>query len=340
MDAELKKIEEEKLARLRETVAGKRVLFITTKNLDYLRNTQEIRWLREVAESVTVWGKKSSSYVKRLLSLYPKMLFRSLRKYDAIFLGFSPQLIVPLFGWRLRKKTVLMDFFISVYDTMVCDRKKFKPKSLKAKFCHRIDKKTLRRADGILTDTMAHADYFSSEFGVPREKLATLYIKGDAEIYYPRPQKKPAKWENRFLVLYFGSILPLQGVEVIGDAMRQFAGDDHIQFVFIGPVEKKISLPVQDNIKYISWLSQEKLAAYIASADLCLAGHFRKEIDKARRTIPGKAMIYETMERPMILGENPANREFFPEDEKHIFVPMGDPDALAEAIRRCETAHN
>ena len=36
--------------------AGKHVLFITTKNLDYLRNTQEIAKLRESAASVDVLG--------------------------------------------------------------------------------------------------------------------------------------------------------------------------------------------------------------------------------------------------------------------------------------------
>ena len=333
MDQEKRKREEEKLAAMKGELRGKHVLFVTTKNLDYLRNTQEIRWLEEAAEKVTVWGSKSSSYVKRLLKLYPKLLFSPLKKYDAAFFGFSPQLVLPFFGWRFRKKKVFEDFFISVYDTMVCDRQKFKKGSLRAGLTRWLDKKTLRRADGVITDTMAHADFFSSEFGVPREKLATLYITGDEAIYYPRPQKKPPKYKDQFIVLYFGSILPLQGVEVIGEAMSRFAGDERIRFLFIGPVDKKVSLPKQDNITYISWLSQEKLADYIAAADLCLAGHFNKEIMKAQRTIPGKAMIYETMQKPMILGDGPANREYFREDEKHTFVPMGDGEALARAIR-------
>ena len=35
---------------------GKKVLFITTKNSDYIRNTQEIRLLREQAASLDVIG--------------------------------------------------------------------------------------------------------------------------------------------------------------------------------------------------------------------------------------------------------------------------------------------
>ena len=43
------------------------------------------------------------------------------------------------------------------------------------------------------------------------------------------------------------------------------------------------------------WLPQEKLAEYIDMADLCLAGHFNAAVEKASRTIPGKAYIYQAM---------------------------------------------
>lgn len=38
----------------------------------------------------------------------------------------------------------------------------------------------------------------------------------------------------------------------------------------------------------MEWLSQQELADEIAGADLCLAGHFNADIDKAKRTIPGR----------------------------------------------------
>ena len=87
-----------------------------------------------------------------------------------------------------------------------------------------------------------------------------------------------------------------------------------------------------DNIEYIRWLTQEQLAEYIARADLCLAGHFNADIEKASRTIPGKAYIYHAMQKPMILGDNPANHELFDSDSDTIFVKMGSAEALSEAI--------
>ncbi|MCD7813087.1 MAG: glycosyltransferase [Lachnospiraceae bacterium] len=309
---------------------NQRVLFITTKNTDYIRNTQEISLLSESAAQLTVIGSKSGSYVRRLAFVYMHLLFCSMKRYDMVFIGFSPQLILPFWRWKFRQKTVVIDFFISVYDTMVCDRKKFRDGSFLARICHWLDQRTLRGADACICDTNVHGDYFSAEFEVPRELFHTLYLDADRSIYYPRKAQKPEEAQGRFVVLYFGSVLPLQGVDVIQDAMHLLAEDARFFFYFIGPVSERMTA---SNIRYIDWLSQEQLAGYIAFADLCLAGHFNAGIEKAKRTIPGKAYIYRAMDKPMILGDNPANRELFDESTEGIyFVPMGDARALADRI--------
>jgi glycosyltransferase involved in cell wall biosynthesis len=141
---------------------------------------------------------------------------------------------------------------------------------------------------------------------------------------------KPEKYKDKFLVCYFGSILPLQGVDVILDAFKLLQGEKNITLICIGPIKSK---PALTNVEYIDWLPQEELAKCISYSDLCLAGHFNSQIAKARRTIPGKAYIYQTMKKPMILGDNPANRELFSENELVTFVEMGNPAVLAEAVK-------
>ena len=76
-----------------DMVRGKNVLFLSTKNADYLRNTQEIRILKEHAKRVEVIASPAKSYLKRLLTVYPKLLTKSLKDTDLIFAGFSPQLL-------------------------------------------------------------------------------------------------------------------------------------------------------------------------------------------------------------------------------------------------------
>lgn len=319
-----------------QSYENQNVLFVTTKNLDYLRNTQEIRLIKQTAKSVTVLGSREKSYAKRLLYVYGKLCAMSMKPFDAVFLGFAPQLVLPLFAHRFRKKTVDIDFFISVYDTMVCDRKKLHSGSLGAKFCHWIDTRTLKLADHVISDTNAHGDYFSVEFGKARSAIETLYLDADTSIYYPRPQVKPPELKEQFIVLYFGSVLPVQGVDVIMQAMALLADDPRIHFYLIGPVDQKVTPAESDNITYIRWLSQPELAECISQADLCLAGHFNKENGKANRTIPGKAYIYEAMEKPMILGDNAATRERYTDGMLGItFVEMGSPEALRDGILHC-----
>lgn len=324
------------LNSLKDLFRGKRVLFVTTKQLSYIRNTQEIELLRTAASEVLLGGKESKNYFVRVLCAALASFRAVSRKAQIVFVGFAPQLMLPFFWlYRLRGRTLVIDFFISLYDTFVCDRKVFGPRSFAARLLHRLDRATLKGADYFVADTKAHLNYFVEEFGADPNKGCVLYLQADTEIYHPMPQQKEAADRSRYLVLYFGSVLPLQGTPVILEAMRLLRDHPEIHFVFIGPVDKKQKLDHSEypNTTFISWLSQPELAQKIAQADLCLAGHFSAQIAKASRTIAGKSYIYRAMERPMILGENAANRELFSEQEGEIeFVPMGDAEALAKKI--------
>lgn len=318
-----------------DEIRNKRVLFITTKNLDYIRNTQELNIINKYAFKVDVIGFKEKSYAKRLWKVYRKLLLCSASDYDVFFVGFAPQLILPLWMLKFRKNTIIIDFFISVFDTFVCDRKKIGEKSIAAKLMKHIDKKTLKYADKIIVDTKAHGRYFIEELGAEKEKVYTLYLEADEEIYYPRIVEKEKEFEDKFLVLYFGSILPVQGVDVILETIKKLETEDDIFFLVIGPIEKRFELVQTKNVRYIPWLEQEKLADYIAMADLCLAGHFNKENGKANRTIPGKAYIYKAMNKKVIFGNSVANRELYKEDDnENYFVEMGDSTLLAKLIKR------
>ena len=311
-------------------IRNKKILYITTKNTDYLRVTQEVSLLKNQENEVTVIGSPDKSYPKRLFHVWTKLFGTDISKFDMSFVGFAPQLVIPFFRHKLRKKPLMTDFFISFYDTLVFDRKKFREGSLPAKMLKKLDTVTINAADSVIADTKAHAGYFCEEFGYSQENTEVLYLEADRSIYYPRESVKPDKYKDKFVVLYFGSILPLQGIEVILDAAELLENEENLQLIIIGPVkgEKK----AQRITEYISWLPQDKLAEYISYADLCLGGHFSGDINKAKRTIAGKTYIYTAMEKPVILGENSANHELFEESDMVHFVKMGDPQALADAI--------
>ncbi|MCC8050951.1 MAG: glycosyltransferase [Clostridiales bacterium] len=334
-----KQILETAKRNVRKQITGKKVLFITTKELSYIRNSQEIGILENSTKKLTIIGSNSRKYPVRLLKVYWELLRTRTSDFDLIFIGFAPQLVLPFWNFKFKKNRVMIDFFISMYDTFVNDRKRFSDTSMAGKLLKKLDQSTLKKADQILCDTNAHGTYFTDELGAAKEKLMTLYLEADKTIYASKntsgsgQRVRPVPLQDKFVILYFGSVLPLQGIEVILDAFDRLKDDERFYFYMIGPVDDHYARPESKNIEYIPWLSQRELADHIAMADLCLAGHFNAKIDKAKRTIPGKAYIYQAMEKPMILGNNPANRELFSEEDEHIyFVRMGSGRALKEKI--------
>lgn len=322
------------LDQIIELINRKRVLFVATKNSDYLRLVQEVGLLKKYSESVDVIWSSDKSYVKRVIKVFSQLICTSVEKYEVIFVGFMAQMIVPVFARKWRKQLIITDFFISIYDTLVDDRKWISKTSVLAKIIKSIDKKTINKSSYIITDTKEHAKYFSVEFEMNLEKAFVLYLEADKKIYFPRQIEKPAYLKDKFIVLYFGSILPVQGVDIVLKGAELLENEEDIHFFIIGPIGKKIIKPELDNVTYIEWLSQEELAKIIACSDLCLAGHFSAVVGKAKRTIPGKAYIYDAMQKKIILGDTPANRELYVESDRYIYTPVGDANRLAELISK------
>jgi len=321
------------MIQLEHRIKDKKVLFVTTKNVDYIRNVQEINFLKRYARRTKVLYSDQKNYAARILEVWCKLIVSG-RNYDVIFIGFAPQLVAPFF-LKYGNKEIMIDFFVSVYDTLINDRKKFSRHNPIAGLCRWVDAFVIKKADLVITDTKADAEYFIHEFRGEREKFKTIYLEADKRIYYPRKQQKRHDLADKFVVLYFGSVLPLQGVNIVLNAIEMLKDEKNIFFQMIGPISRKYQVPVQDNVEYIDWLSQEELAEYIANADLCLAGHFNRDIDKAKRTIPGKAYIYENMGKNMVLGDNKANREIYGLSDKVFWTEMGNAEALAKVIMNC-----
>ncbi len=323
-------------AKLREDIKGKKVLYVATKNSDYIRVSQEIEIVNELGKNVGIIAFSDKSYFVRILKVYTKLLTTNVKQYDVIMIGFMAQMVIPIFMWKFRKKCVITDFFISIFDTLVYDRKRIKDKSLAARVCKWIDKLTIKKSTFILSDTKTHGQYFIQELGAKSDNIYVCYLKADSHIYYPRVVEKPEKYQDKYIVLYFGSILPVQGVDIVMETIRNMEAISDIHFIIIGPIGEKVEKANTDNVTYIDWLPQEKLAEYIAFSDLCLAGHFSSTVNKAKRTIPGKAYIYQAMGKKMILGDSEANRELFNENVNIFYVSLGSSDKLSKAIMLCK----
>ena len=307
----------------------KKIIFLCGAKKSYVRNALNLKALKKIA-NVIDFSSDAISYYRRLPLVLLRCIF-CLQKYDLIFVGFLGQVLMPIVRLQTNKP-IIFDAFISLYDTLCFDRKTFKPNSLIRKFAFWFDKKSCEWADIIITDTDAHANYFSKTFGIPKDKFQTIYLGADTDIFYPRNIQKNT---NKFIVFYYGSGLPLQGIDVILKATKILEKDEKIIFQLVGPIRKKYAALINSlnlkNAEFIDWVPYEKLPDKIAQTDICLGGHF-SDIDKAKRLISGKAYQFIAMKKPVILGDNPASKELFENIKSAIMVEMGNPDALAQAI--------
>ena len=341
-------------SRLTEILRGRKVIYITVKNADYIRTLQFRRVLLECALESLVISSEKAGPISRVFDLRRRLKSIDLSYYDVIIVGFLPQLIWKYIRKkagrqeRLDRPVFVADFFLSLYDTIVLDRKYIGTGNPLSRYLESLDRKVLEDADYVLTDTKADADFFGSEIlGYRRSDIEPFYLEAESSIYKASPEDEKTylateeaeylQDKRTFEVLYFGTGLPLQGIDVVIEAYlilaRKYEGRD-IRMTYIGGLDDASQHIVErySCIDIMPWLCQEELAARIRRADLCLAGHFAYGDGKQDRTIPGKAFIYEAMNKKMILGDSRANHEIFIEDENHHFVRRGDSEALSKAI--------
>ena len=310
-----------------------KILFISGREPAYVRNAMMLKCLEKNGVEIIDCSDSSASYPARFLRVIPNFLSKRNASFDCVFVGFFGQPLVPIIK-KLTKKPIIFDAFLSAYDTMCFDRKRFRPASLAGKFFYWLDKHSCENSDRILLDTNAHIDYFINTFGLPREKFHRIFVGADDSVFYPREVNREDKL---FRIFYYSSYLPLHGTEYIIQAAKILERNKEIEFKIVGKGPQLIKMRRLarrigiTNVDFTDWIPYEELPLEIAKADICLGGHF-SDIEKAKRVIAGKTFQFIAMKKPVIVGDCPGNRELFNHKENTFMVKMADAAALADAI--------
>jgi glycosyltransferase involved in cell wall biosynthesis len=196
-----------------------------------------------------------------------------------------------------------------------------------------MDKLACRLSDVIVLDTRTHIEYFTKLYHIPLEKFRVLYLGYDEEIFFPRP----APPEHPFTVFYYGSFLPLQGIEYIVRAAKLLEHEPDIVFQIVGggirfgEIRALAESLDCKNIGFLGWVPYHQLPNFIGQASVCLGGHF-SDNTKAQNVIATKTYQFLGMARPTIVGDNAANAEIFVHGEHVYMCRVADPQSLVDAI--------
>lgn len=259
--------------------------------------------------------------------------------YDALLVcypGSFDMFLARLLGWW-RRCPVILDAFLSLYDTVVEDRRLVSPRSPFARFLWAVDWLSLHLADHLLVDTPANAAYLARTFGLPAEHITPIWVGADEEVYTPRELFEPLKRPKALRAIYFGQFIPLHGVETILRAAALLKGDPiHIELIGSGQTYTAMrALAEELNLENISWgstwLEPKDLAERIAEADVCL-GIFGTS-DKAARVIPTKAYIALAMGKALVTMDSAPAREILTHGENALLCERASPQSLADALK-------
>jgi glycosyltransferase involved in cell wall biosynthesis len=264
---------------------------------------------------------------------YPAALYRLVKlgdKFDVVFVAFRGHEILP-FIRLLTSKPIIFDAFVSMYDTLCYDRQVFSPGSVFGRMIRSYEKFLLNISDTVLVDTISHKKYFEETFGAGN--IDCIYSECDTGLFSPSVENRKS---GAFTVFWHGSCRPLHGVDVILKAAKILEQDAAIRFRLVGPVLRTqrglLKTLGLKNVDLADYIDYNKLPDEINKADICLGGHFSDK-DKAKRVIAGKTFQYLACGKPVILGDNTANRELFIESGAARFVAMDSPQALAKTIK-------
>ncbi|NNF41124.1 MAG: hypothetical protein HKN64_07075, partial [Woeseiaceae bacterium] len=165
-----------------------------------------------------------------------RAFYRSLRhRSEAAYICYPG---IVLANWlalpfvRSRYERIYLDAFISLYDTIVCDRQLLNAGNPVAKLLFSLEKRALTIATTVLVDTPENARHYSELFDVPLARFHAVPLS-----IPPLPAASAPRRSGNDVALrcvFVGTFVPLQGVPVIVEAVRRLADDAAIEFVFIG----------------------------------------------------------------------------------------------------------
>lgn len=338
----------------REEERPLRVCFFGTYRANYVRNQVIIEGLRcngvFVAEChATLWhsvadrveqaggGWKNPRFIGRVLKAYWNLFseHRHTPEYDIMLVGYPGQFDVylgRLLSWW-RRKPMALDILMSLH--LIAEERGLTRKSpITGKIIFWLEKIGLKLPNLLIADTPEYRAYYCEKYNLSPEKFQFVPLGVDDRIYYPRPTLTPP--EDYFRVIYYGTFIPLHGVETMIRAAALLQEHPDIQFDFYGdgqerPSAEKLAEELQTrNVHFRGWIDKENLPDEIAQSQVVL-GVFGTT-KQSRCTIQNKIWEGMMMQRPVITGDAETIRLELAHKKDVYLVERDNPKALADGI--------
>lgn len=314
-----------------------------------------------IKNNYSVFFDSGSNYLDGIKrnSIWDKILIKIIREIDALLevsrkifmLCFSDIVILLAMNnakkWELNlakflKKKIITDYYISLYDTQVLDRKNVSLKSLRAKKILKSDRRIVDKANEVIFLNKVEAERYlkliDRDLKDVNYRIIPLCIDKKDEVKMPFFNKK----QDFITICWWGTYIPLHGLEKIIDAMV-ILKKENIKFKLYlfgnnkceGEKYKNIikELKLEEDIVIIDdyTFSNGKLGEFLVNNCDLVLGNFG-ESEKAKAVLVNKIIDGIAMKAPVLNGESSAPDEFF-DYSNDIWKTNNDPQSIAEKIK-------
>ena len=303
------------------------------KDPDYVRARTLRAALKSDANNEVIVIKNSRKDALRYGEVLWELLLARLRyNPDAYILTFRGYEFLPFFILLTIGKKRVLDELVNLVEWVVYEHKKLAVRSVGERVLYAFYRSMLKCCDLIIADTDAHAKYSAELMKLPENKFVAIPVSTDEAVFRPRPDV--AKVPN-FRVFYYGSMLPLHGLEYVMDAAVQLHDRPDIEFYFVGGgdatrVRIDQAKAKGAHIRYDSWVEFDKLPVVAAESSLCVGGPFGGTL-QADMVITGKTYQFIAMGLPTLVGRTKVSTPFI-DLQNCLMVGQADATALAQKV--------
>jgi glycosyltransferase involved in cell wall biosynthesis len=195
-----------------------------------------------------------------------------------------------------------------------------------------------RHADLVLVNSPGFSEHVQAS-GAHRVELVPN--GADPRMFDPQADgvdfRKAHGLQHGFIALYAGAHGMSNDLGVVLAAADLLQDRPEISFVFLGDGKDKPALQTKalemnlKNVHFLSPVAKASMGAALAAANACVA--ILKPISLYATVYPNKVFDYMAAGRPVLLAIDGVIRTVVEDAQAGIFIPPGDPQALAQAVR-------
>nr|MDT0661070.1 glycosyltransferase [Micromonospora sp. DSM 115978] len=247
---------------------------------------------------------------------------------DAVLVGYLGHFDVRLARRLFRRTPIVLDHLISAAGT-ARDRGLADGGGIKGKLMRSIDAGALRSANLVVVDTAEHLAALPDN-AIDRGVVAPV---GAGAEWYAAARPAGERGDGPLRVIFVGLFTPLHGTTTLGEALALLAGDERIEITMVGTgqdhAECRRLAAANPRITWIDWVAGADLPALVAGHDVSL-GIFGTTA-KAQNVVPTKVFQGAAARCAIVTSGTPPQRQML--GDAALFVPPGDAEALADALR-------